>query len=540
MRSRFSPWICAVAGLTILQIAATVVLRPGTALTAVTDSVSVLLFLTLLLNFAAHAVSGRGRMRSIWTLLALGWAFWLADECVWMFYDLALRRPLPAMFPGDVLLFLSGVPVLAALLLRPHIESSAQGIRLGRLDFLQLMLWWLYFYVYLVMCWQYVHYDAVPYNRNFDRLYLLQFLIVVICGGVLFGQARGSWRRFYVVFFAAIIFTYLSVMVQNRAIESGVYYGGSWYDIPFAASLAFFAFVAGWGRQMTPGVETSADRKYASWLSGLAAVAVLSLPVMAAYAVLDRSVPPEIASFRVLVTLVTMLIMSTLVFAKLRRLHIDLIETNAVLQHASITDPLTGIRNRRFFSETIEADVARSLRAFTTGQDAAARDLIFYLIDLDNFKKVNEGFGHHAGDRVLTEAAQRINSVVRTSDVLLRWGGEEFLVISRFADRNQAEILALRVTQAMRQAPFVIGDDVCLRQTCSVGWAAFPWNLDDPAALGYEAVLEQADHALGEAKRAGKDRAIGMTHHRSNSSPELRICAEAQSASTDLEQAFNS
>jgi diguanylate cyclase (GGDEF)-like protein len=290
---------------------------------------------------------------------------------------------------------------------------------------------------------------------------------------------------------------------------------------------------------MIPGPETSNDRKYAIWMSGLAAIAVLSLPLMAVYAVLDHSVPARIASFRVLVTLATILIMSTLVFAKLRRLHIDLIATNAVLQHASITDPLTGIRNRRFFSETIEADVARSLRAFAMGQDAAAQDLIFYLIDLDNFKQVNDGFGHHAGDRVLAEATQRINSVVRASDVLVRWGGEEFLIVSRFADRNQGEILALRVMQAMRQEPFVIGNEVSVRQTCSVGWAAFPWNTQDPHALGYEAVLKQADHALGEAKKAGKNRAVGMTCNSGGSAPEMKPCGEVPTESGGLTQAFN-
>jgi len=129
---------------------------------------------------------------------------------------------------------------------------------------------------------------------------------------------------------------------------------------------------------------------------------------------------------------------------------------------------------------------------------------------MDNFKEVNDLYGHDAGDRLLVEAARRIGTAIRDSDVLLRWGGEEFLIMSRSTDRRQADALALRVMQAVRSESFQISATHWIRRTCSIGWAAFPWREENPGAMGYEDVLNMADRALGQAKKAGKDQAIGM------------------------------
>jgi diguanylate cyclase (GGDEF)-like protein len=196
-----------------------------------------------------------------------------------------------------------------------------------------------------------------------------------------------------------------------------------------------------------------------------------------------------------------------------------------------MTDPLTGIRNRRFFSSSVESDVASTLRAFAESADHSTRDLIFYLIDLDNFKEVNDQFGHDAGDRVLVETARRIQSAIRQSDVLMRWGGEEFLIVSRATDRRYADSLALRVMRAVRGEPFLINSSIAIRRTCSIGWAAFPWLEDNVIAFGYEEVLNLADQALRQAKEAGKDQAIGMiaSHGKAQASRGIRPDGEGLS-----------
>jgi diguanylate cyclase (GGDEF)-like protein len=205
-----------------------------------------------------------------------------------------------------------------------------------------------------------------------------------------------------------------------------------------------------------------------------------------------------------------MFVMAAMVLAKQHRLHQELKHSNQVLEEASMTDPLTGIRNRRFFSATIEGDVARTLRAHAEGQDQSTRDLVFYLIDADNFKEVNDLYGHDAGDRVLVEMSQRISCAIRNSDVLIRWGGEEFLIVSRYTDRKDAHLLASRVIKAIRGKSFPVISGREIRRTCSIGWAAFPWLKDGAGTMGYEEVLNLADRGLRQAKGDGKDQAIGM------------------------------
>ena len=400
--------------------------------------------------------------------------------------------------------------MLAGLLLRPHLQPSKRSVRLGTLDFLLLMLWWVYFYVSLVMGWQYISANEALYNRNYDRLYEAEIMVLVAVLGLLLKQSAGAWKRFYAYFFGAVLFNCLSFLLENRAIEAGTYYSGSWYDTLYAASFVLFVAVAIKGYGLVPAPEIVEDGQYASWMAILAMVAVLSLPVIAAVAVLDRAEPPEIVQFRVLITAATMFAMAGLVFVKQRRLHEELRRTNRILEEASMTDPLTGIRNRRFFSATVESDIAQSVRAYEEGRDPSTRDLVFYLVDLDNFKEVNDLHGHDAGDRVLVETARRIRSAIRDSDVLVRWGGEEFLIMSRNTDRRQADILAARVLRAVGGEPFALGSEGEMRRTCSIGWAAFPWLADNVGAMGYEAVLSRADQALSLAKKAGKNRVIGM------------------------------
>jgi diguanylate cyclase (GGDEF)-like protein len=246
-------------------------------------------------------------------------------------------------------------------------------------------------------------------------------------------------------------------------------------------------------------------------MANLAMMAVLSLPLIALVAMLDPRLPVAASHFRVLVTLTTMFLMAFLLFIQHRRLNSALRRTNVVLEEASLTDPLTGLRNRRYFSATIEADVGQALRSHADQHDPHTRDLVFYLIDADNFKEVNDQYGHDVGDKVLVELARRLSSSIRHSDVLVRWGGEEFLIVSRYTDRNEAELLAQRVLAAVADTPFQVGrSGESIHRTCSLGWAAFPWFPDNPRALTYDEVLTLADRGLNRAKQAGKNNAVGM------------------------------
>jgi len=497
--------------LTAILAAACLILPRGLALTAVSDLSCAFLMLFTLLAFASNAAASKGRVRWFWLLQTTGWALWLCDQTVWIVFDLFLKKKLPAMYPADALLFLAGAPMLAGLLLRPHRQPSERSARLGALDFSLLLLWWLYLYVSFVVCWQYILPNEAGYNRNYDWLSGTETILLASILLVFWRVSSGPWKRFYGCFCGAVAFNGVWFYLLNRALEKDVYFTGSWYDIPYSGSFALFTAAGLMGVGLTPTPETAADESYGSWMANLAMIAVLSLPIIAVYALLDPELPRQVSNFRLLVTLATMFMMAFLLFIQHRRLNRELRRTNVVLQEASLTDPMTGLRNRRYFSATIDGDVSQALRSHADDRDPHTRDLVFYLIDADNFKEVNDRYGHDVGDKVLVEMARRLSSSIRHSDVLVRWGGEEFLIVSRYTDRAEAELLAQRVLASVADTPFLLsGSDETMYRTCSLGWAAFPWFQDNPAAISYEEVLTLADRGLHQAKQAGKNRAVGI------------------------------
>ncbi|MGH9704922.1 MAG: GGDEF domain-containing protein [Candidatus Acidiferrales bacterium] len=181
-------------------------------------------------------------------------------------------------------------------------------------------------------------------------------------------------------------------------------------------------------------------------------------------------------------------------------------------QNVLLADPLTGVRSRRFFHSTISADADQAARAYFSDSESYSRDhrdLIFYLIDLDQFKVINETFGEKAGDEILVEAARRLSRIVRSSDFLIRWGGEKFLVVCRAAERRNGPILAEKILAALAEKPFSISGGNQVIRTCSIGWAPFPWEPGTDSRT-VEEVLKLAERGLSRAKELGRNQAVGM------------------------------
>ncbi len=185
-----------------------------------------------------------------------------------------------------------------------------------------------------------------------------------------------------------------------------------------------------------------------------------------------------------------------------------LAEANRQLAHASLTDPLTGLWNRRFFSLEFPPECERAIRRVTRNEPAA--DLIFVLADIDHFKHINDQHGHSAGDAVLVELARRFRGLLRSGDVAVRWGGEEFLVVLRDAERANAQALVSRLREAVAATPFAVRDDH-IHVTCSLGWAAFPFQPEAPRRHSVDQLITFADAALYRAKHNGRNRVVGAT-----------------------------
>lgn len=182
----------------------------------------------------------------------------------------------------------------------------------------------------------------------------------------------------------------------------------------------------------------------------------------------------------------------------------ELAEANRRLEHASLTDPLTGLWNRRHFSLEMPGECARALRRAESDRHSA---IGLILLDCDRFKQINDREGHAVGDAVLVEMAARLRHQARESDLLLRWGGEEFLLVLRDTERDGLAAAARRVLEAIGERPFVFGVEP-LKVTCSLGVCAYPFDPLQPEARSLDDCLRLADAALYRAKHQGRDRAV--------------------------------
>ncbi len=189
---------------------------------------------------------------------------------------------------------------------------------------------------------------------------------------------------------------------------------------------------------------------------------------------------------------------------QLRDRNEDLAALNEKLEEASLTDPLTGLRNRRFLFEQVTKDISlvrRRYQAIAAGEsDPEVFDLVFMMVDLDRFKSVNDSFGHAGGDRMLLAVRDVLLEACRDSDIVIRWGGDEFLVVARDADPGMAEGMAERLRAGIEAKVLVLEDGRQARATCSIGFACFPFLHSRPDVLSWDNVIQLADSALYRAK----------------------------------------
>ena len=161
----------------------------------------------------------------------------------------------------------------------------------------------------------------------------------------------------------------------------------------------------------------------------------------------------------------------------------------------AVTDDLTGLYNRRYFE--------RHLQVMLSKAQAQDRDMAVMILDIDHFKAVNDTYGHHVGDSVLKEFAQRLRRSVRGVDLACRFGGEEFVVLMPDTDMRQAEAVAERVRRAIAEQGFDVGSDRPMWVTVSAGLTLNEGATDTPAVL-----MKRADVALYRAKRQGRNQVV--------------------------------
>ncbi|MBI5032250.1 MAG: diguanylate cyclase [Chloroflexi bacterium] len=182
-----------------------------------------------------------------------------------------------------------------------------------------------------------------------------------------------------------------------------------------------------------------------------------------------------------------------------RRLQQQINETMALheqLQEQAIRDPLTNLFNRRYLHETLEREIAGSLRD--------KRPISLIMMDLDHFKRLNDRFGHKAGDLVLQALAKMLVTNTRTHDVVCRYGGEEFIAVMPGAPLTIARVRAEDWRNRIECLRIPYGDQQ-LQVTLSLGVAGLP---DTQLGSSSDALLRAADEALYAAKSAGRNQVV--------------------------------
>jgi len=178
---------------------------------------------------------------------------------------------------------------------------------------------------------------------------------------------------------------------------------------------------------------------------------------------------------------------------------------NQSLQETSLSDPLTGLRNRRFVFEEISRDlevIKRKVTEEAEGMDPRkSAELVFMMIDIDNFKPINDTYGHAAGDRMLLQLRDVLVGTCRKSDHIIRWGGDEFVVIAKQANPGESEALSERIRIQIAAHEFDLGNGQAARTTCSIGFAAYPLFRAHADDASLDQILGLADDLMYEAKR---------------------------------------
>jgi signal transduction histidine kinase len=300
--------------------------RPSAVVSACWDLTQFFLLAIATVFFAIKGVSARATQRAFWLLIALGFCVLSINMFLWVYYELWLKRPVPSLPIGEFLLFIKLVPILAALALQPQKERSDRTRVLGLFDFSSLLVCWAYVYFFWAMVYLLVGNDLARYNRNSDAADAVGNQVCLLILVVVAIRSRGRWRGFYLHFLGAFALYSFSSILINRAIDSGRYYTGSFYDVPLTAAMTWFCITAisynvdspSEGPQSAgePKIENRSGSISILWPARLAMLATLSTPLIGLSLAVGGGTHDPVRHFRILLTLFTMLLLTILLMFK--------------------------------------------------------------------------------------------------------------------------------------------------------------------------------------------------------------------------------
>ena len=219
-------------------------------------------------------------------------------------------------------------------------------------------------------------------------------------------------------------------------------------------------------------------------------------------------------------------------------------ELNEKLLRASFTDSLTDLYNRRYLNQFIDNRLA-TIQRESYGKNpepdleffhAQQSVLFFMMIDLDGFKNINDTFGHTAGDQALLMVRDELTDCSRSSDTVIRWGGDEFLIIGETQGLSGIANFAERIRVAVSERDYVVGKDQTAKLSCSVGVVPYPFTPANAELLGWEQSLNLADIAAYLAKSNGRDGWVVLSGNNSLTSKDIESLPSTLEEQLQLEK----
>jgi signal transduction histidine kinase len=300
--------------------------RGNHALTAFADVAQCIVPLVANAGLLLNAGTPHWRRNLFWMLLAMACTLWMIGQFEWTYYELYLHKTPPDLDAGDIVYFIRGVPLMAALTLRPHLKRGELQFRFGYLDFVLLLAWWLFLYVYIVLPWMYAEPSVGSYSFNYILLLNVQNLIIAAGIGYLWLRSSGAWRVIYAHLFGAWTLYMLTSLTINVSLQQNGYYTGSLYDLPLVSSFLWFALAGIIAHQKQDALDApSAENLHAESPASnaesvvparMAMAAVISLPILAIYTLRFSHDSMIVGDFRLMTVLVASIPLTLLVFLR--------------------------------------------------------------------------------------------------------------------------------------------------------------------------------------------------------------------------------
>ncbi len=282
VRLRSLSWPTALIAILVVRAVVSFAAKPGSTLLSY-GGISYFLLLLLATGFAIrNGIQNTLGSRPFWVLLALGYSLWALDQWIFLYHQFVLHTEVPDNSIADPVLFLHVVPFMAAVATLPTLHVS--GPRLYRVlsNFLLLLFFWGFLYVYAVFPYQYLFSNTTRYALRFDILYLIENLVLVAVAGILSLRVQYPWKMIYLHLLGASALYALSSAVANTAIDSGGYVYGKIYGLGLTASACWFVWIPVRAQQITKAevraarFDTGQGSQASAW--SMLVVVMISVP----------------------------------------------------------------------------------------------------------------------------------------------------------------------------------------------------------------------------------------------------------------------